>query len=310
MKQLDGGKNVLADRDARLMRARLSLEGLSVGDAFGQQYLNTSKHTHYVRHRLLFKGPWSYTDDTVMAVSIFECIARHGRIDQNELARAFARRYAADPNRGYGMACAGLLESVAAGADWHQLATGLFGGQGSMGNGSAMRVGPVGAYFADDLDAVVEQARASAQVTHMHPDGQAGAIATALAAAQAWAWRNSDPSKHRGQLIPSVIDRTPQGPTRTGLEIAAQLPLAASVEQAVRLLGNGDQVTCRDTVPFCIWCAARHLDSYTEALWNAARAFGDMGTNCAIVGSIVALAVGPKGIPRDWLVAREPLPLD
>ena len=172
-----------------------------------------------------------------------------------------------------------------------------------------MRVGPVGAYFADDLDAAVDQARASAQVTHMHPDGQAGAIATAVAAACVWTWRNSDLPPHRQQLIPVVMERTPAGPTRAGLEKAARLPLTASVDEAVRLLGNGDHVTCRDTVPFCLWCAARHLDSYEEALWTAASAFGDMDTNCAIVGSIVSLAVGPEGIPRDWLVAREPLPL-
>jgi len=297
-----------SDHEERLVRARLSLDGLSVGDAFGQQYLRTSKHTHYVRHRLLFAGPWMYTDDTVMAVSIVECLARWGRIEPDELARAFIRRYVADPDRGYGAGCAGLLEAIASGGDRRELAGGLFDGQGSMGNGSAMRVGPVGAYFADDLDAVVEQARASARVTHMHPDGQAGALAVAIAAA--WASRKRDcagVTDHR-DLFTTVIAHTPEGPTRAGLEKAADLPLEESVERAAGVLGNGSYVTCRDTVPLCLWCAARHMDSYTDALWNVARAFGDMDTNCAIVGSIVSLAVGREGIPPEWLAARERLP--
>ncbi len=49
-----------------------------------------------------------------------------------------------------------------------------------------MRVAPLGAYFADDLPCLVTEARASAEITHAHPEGQAGAIAVAVAAA--WAW--------------------------------------------------------------------------------------------------------------------------
>lgn len=54
---------------------------------------------------------------------------------------------------------------------------------GSMGNGAAMRVAPIGAYFADDLDKVLSHARASAEVTHGHREGIAGAMATAVASA-------------------------------------------------------------------------------------------------------------------------------
>lgn len=59
----------------------------------------------------------------------------------------------------------GLLDSIRQG-HWRGEARSLFGGQGSFGNGSAMRVAPLGAYFADDLDMVVEQAERSAVTTH------------------------------------------------------------------------------------------------------------------------------------------------
>jgi ADP-ribosylglycohydrolase len=58
-----------------------------------------------------------------------------------------------------------------------------FDGMGSWGNGAAMRVAPLGAWFAEDLDTVVAEAIRSAQVTHAHPEAAAGAVAVAVAAA-------------------------------------------------------------------------------------------------------------------------------
>lgn len=54
--------------------------------------------------------------------------------------------------------------------------------------GGAMRVAPLGAYFADALSRVAKEAQASSRVTHFHAEGVAGTVATALAAAIAWQW--------------------------------------------------------------------------------------------------------------------------
>jgi ADP-ribosylglycohydrolase len=74
-----------------------------------------------------------------------------------------------------------------------------------------------------------------------------------------------------------------------------------------REVGCGDQITAMDTVPFCLWMAAAHLTNYEDALWTTARVGGDIDTNCAIVGGIVALAVGTDGIPLEWQGRREGL---
>ena len=73
-------------------------------------------------------------------------------------------------------------------------------------------------------------------------------------------------------------------------------------------VGNGSKVSAQDTVPFALWCAARHLDDYAGAMWSTLSVGGDIDTNCAIVGGIVSLAVGREGIPSDWLWFREALP--
>lgn len=84
-------------------------------------------------------------------------------------------------------------------------------------------------------------------------------------------------------------------------------PLNHSVEAAVNLLGNGSRIISPDTVPLCLWCAARHIDSYEEALWTTVSALGDRDTTCAIVGGIVSLNTGIDGIPQPWRTARESL---
>jgi ADP-ribosylglycohydrolase len=66
-------------------------------------------------------------------------------------------------------------------------------------------------------------------------------------------------------------------------------------------------VIASDTVPFCLWCAARHASSYTDAIWTTVSGLGDRDTNCAIVGGIVALSAGRDSIPPGWLKAREPI---
>ena len=57
-----------------------------------------------------------------------------------------------------------------------------------------------------------------------------------------------------------------------------------------------------------LWLSARYLANFEDALWTTAAAYGDMDTNCAIVGGIVAMYTGRAGLPERWLKCREPLP--
>ena len=166
---------------------KLSLDGLGLGDALGEML---SYQAHTAPRRLaennLPAGPWFHTDDTEMAISISAVLKSHGSVHQDALAKRFARRFERDPERGYGKMTRIQMREIMAGAKWRDMAANAFGGQGSMGNGSAMRVAPLGAYFADDLERCAEEAKASSLVTHTHPEGVAGAIAVAVAAAMAW----------------------------------------------------------------------------------------------------------------------------
>jgi ADP-ribosylglycohydrolase len=289
----------------------LSLEGLSVGDAFGQCFFSAFNHLPMPgRPRLLPPAPWVYTDDTAMACGIVEVLLRLGEIDQDELAITFAKRFMADPDRGYGGMAKSILTEIYAGHPWHRVAPLAFAGNGSMGNGSAMRVAPLGAWFADEISALIEHAARSATVTHAHPEGVAGAIAVALAAAFAWNHTRQDARRAGDKLLEFAHDLTPAGQTRDGIARARDLPRDADVRRAADVLGNGERITCPDTVPLCLWIAARHFDNYVDALWTTASAMGDIDTNCAIVGGIVSLSDFMLGVPDTWCAARGPIPLD
>ncbi len=320
-----------ADHDARMERALLALDGLSVGDAFGASIFDPAMPDPLHRPRPLPAPPWITTDDTEMAAGIVEVLRGHGRVDQDELARVFERRYWADTDRGYGPNVHAIFRAMRRGVSWREAALAPAGvppafgwlervgvwlgwmkpppdrGRGSLGNGGAMRVAPVGAYFADDVAAVIEQARASSEVTHAHPDGIAGAVAVALAAAWAWRCRAGSETHTPQGMLDHVIAHTPGGPTREKLARGRTLPTGVSPDEAARELGIGTPITSAETVPFTLWCAARHLTDYEEAVWTAAGVGGDIDTMCAIVGGVVALGAGRESIPAAWLQAREPL---
>jgi ADP-ribosylglycohydrolase len=288
------------------MRIRTSLLGLAVGDALGSMLDRTAPAF------TIAPGPWKWTDDTAMALSVVELLERDGTLDPDALADAFLARFIAEPDRGYGAGTYGLLARIQYGAVWREAVTQMFGGKGTFGNGAAMRAAPIGACFAPDLDRVRAEASRSAEPTHAHPDGAAGAVAVAIAIAAALATRHA-------LTIAEVARWTPPSLTRDGLLRADALGLACDVERAGTELGTGSHVTSQDTVPFALWCAARHLDSYEAAVLAATTHRGRVDPNAiftvdrdtlgAIVGGIVACATGIDGIPAAWREACEPLPL-
>lgn len=291
----------------RLARARDSLEGLCCGDAFGERFFLPEGLAHSMIHsKDVPAPPWFYTDDTMMAMSIVATLDQHGEINSDSLAKHFAHHY--DPSRGYGPSMHQLLVEIRAGLDWRSRSRALFRGQGSFGNGSAMRVAPLGAYLADDLDAIPEQATRSAMTTHCHPEAIAGAIAVALAAGLAALSGISRRPREPQEFLERVHSKTPDSQVRNGIRKATTLVGETSPRVAASVLGNGSEITCQDTVPFCLWCAATYLHSYEEALWSTVSALGDRDTTCAIVGGIVVMYNGVQNIPKGWLECRESMP--
>ncbi|MFD7556230.1 ADP-ribosylglycohydrolase family protein [Streptomyces sp. NPDC059835] len=257
-----------------------SLAGLAFGDAFGDRWFGILRREGpaALEARILPPEPlWQWSDDTAQALVLVRELAEGGgTVDQDRLARRLAEAYADDTHRGYGASMHDVLRRIGAGEDWREVVAGQFGGQGSWGNGAAMRVAPLGAWLAEDLDAVAEQAAGQSEVSHHHPE--------------------------------AVADRLPVGDVRSGLRIAARMPDHTSVRHAAEVLGSGYRMSGPDTVPYALWCAATHLDDLHEGLWSTVAGRGDIDTTCAIAGGVIAARTGVAALPPAWHAAREPLP--
>ncbi|MET9486620.1 ADP-ribosylglycohydrolase family protein [Nocardia sp. NPDC006630] len=289
--------------------ARDSLDGLSVGDALGAQFFVPGSSVPDLLAGRPPAGPWPWTDDTEMACSVHTEIRTRGTIDRSALATAFADR--CEPYRGYGAGTVVVLHQIRDGRPWAEAAGDAFGGHGSWGNGAAMRVAPLGAHFAGNPDRAAAQGARSAEITHRHPEAILGAMSVAVAASHAAATRETGctPAELLDAVDPYLID----GHTATGIRRAREL-LGHTVAEAAYELGNGARVSAQDTVPFTLWAAATYLRDYPAAIIACIEAGGDADTTAAIVGGIVAAhtgignRAGVRGIPQEWLRAREPLP--
>lgn len=294
------------NHDERLNRAKWALEGLSVADSLGGffEFGNPHNLSHFIKTRTLPSPPWRWTDDTSMALSIYEILRKFGEINQDALATSFAQHF--DRRRGYGMGARVLLTKIQQGSAWRDLASAMFNGTGSFGNGSGMRIAPLGAYFADDLPTLVEQAKLASEITHMHPEGIAGGIATAVATGIAWQVRGQ--AITRQEFIARILPYIPDSGVKRGIQQAHDLPDNLSLIDVVEAIGNGSSVSSQDTVPFVLWSAGEKLTDYEEAIWQTMSAGGDVDTTSAMVGGIVASYLGEGAIPSTWLEHRESLP--
>ncbi len=190
--------------------ARDALRGLAVGDAFGAQFF-VLDNLPGLRERRLPAAEWPWTDDTEMACSVFDVLRRRGSVDQHELAHGFAHRH--DFDRGYGPAMNRLLRLVREGGRWQELAAELFDGQGSWGNGAAMRVAPL-ALVCRDLAEAAAQAGRSARVTHTRirrrwPGRYCGGGSRVRRTRRRWLVTGA-------QLLAAVEELTPEGRVRSG----------------------------------------------------------------------------------------------
>ena len=137
-----------------------SLLGAISGDFIGSVYEYNAPHTTDFK---LFTSHSHITDDSVLTIAVADAIL-NGKQYQKYI-HAYARKY---PDSGFG----GYFRKWMYSNDPQPY--------NSYGNGSAMRVSPVGWAF-DTVEDVLSEAEASASVTHNHPEGIKGAQAVVLA---------------------------------------------------------------------------------------------------------------------------------
>lgn len=298
----------MTDHKTRLELAAKALLGIAIGDAFGESFFGEADFVAaHLAARTVPPTSWEFTDDTVMALAVYEELEHDGHVDQDRLAAKFARNYDLDNRRGYGGTAHKVLREIGEGLDWREVSRSVFDGMGSMGNGAAMRVGPLGAFHAaaDGRFHSKEDAMLSAAVTHANAEAIGGAIAIAVATELATQIGLGFKSLSAAEFISQVAAEIPECDTKYKVAKAASFPASTHLETLKAVLGNGSKMLAQDTVPFAIWCAAHHLHDFEAAVWFAVSALGDRDTIAAMVGGIVIMACEPDSIPLSWADAVE-----
>ena len=243
--------------------------GAIVGDIVGSIYEWDNIKT---KEFPLFGQNCEFTDDTVMTIAIAEGLMNGGAPeDFVEAMKRLGRMY---PNAGYG----GHFRRWLFSEDCSPY--------NSWGNGSAMRVSPVGWFF-DTLEMTEKAAEVSAAVTHDHSEGIKGAQATAAAIFLA---RNNKPKKEIKYYIEG----------KYGYDLSRTL-------DEIRPKYEFDE-SCMGTVPEAI-TAFLESEDFEDAIRNAISLGGDSDTLAAITGSIAEAAYGVLDEIRLKAISLLDLPL-
>jgi ADP-ribosylglycohydrolase len=223
--------------------------GAIAGDIIGSIYearpIKTTQFPLFHRH----SHP---TDDTVLTIALADSILS-GRDYVDNLKEYFCRY----PEAGYGVAFARWAMSIKR-APYN-----------SWGNGSAMRVSPVGFAYAS-LDEVLDRAKASAEVTHNHPEGIKGAQATAAA-----------------------IFLARSGTAKSGVKEYVEKQFGYDLNEPLDELRRrySFDVSCQGTVPAAL-VAFLDAEDYEDAVRKAISVGGDSDTLACITGGIAQAFYG------------------
>lgn len=229
--------------------------GAIVGDVVGSIY---EWDNHRSKDFPLFKDECFFTDDTVCTVALADCLMSNG--DPTKYLQDYCRKF---PNRGYG----GMF------AEWIDYKNPK--PYNSFGNGAAMRISPV-ALALTDWDSVERKTIEFTEVTHNHPLGIAGALATSEAIFRA------KTATDKAFLVDLLLKYYP----------------TYDVTETVDTLRPHYRFneTCQGTVPQALTCVIYSTD-FEDAIRNAISVGGDSDTLAAIVGGIAESLY--KGVPSD-----------
>jgi poly(ADP-ribose) glycohydrolase ARH3 len=271
--------------------------GSALGDAIGEKAF-VYPQEELLRSKLEQLSEVRYTDDTAMALGLAESIISKGCIDEQNLGITFNNNFECEPWRGYASGPPTVFALAKQGdITYSEAAQSLFGGQGSLGNGAAMRIVPVGLFFHKSKD-IYEQACASARVTHVHPVGMDGAAVQAFAVAQA-VKLDPDVGFSPEELAQILIDfsRTPE--IQEKMRLVQQL-IGQSVlpDAAAKLIGR--TVAVHESMPFAVYSFLRNAQSFEDCICCAIMNGGDRDTLGAMAGAISGAYLGVEAIPQSW----------
>ncbi|MFX1359760.1 MAG: ADP-ribosylglycohydrolase family protein [Promethearchaeota archaeon] len=294
-----------------------TLLGVALGDTLGHPFEGVLREDIYSKftdfkefinsHKKLFN---TYTDDTQLTLHTAEALIQSSGFNLDNLIREYIK-WLDDPPIGPGYGCLTSIHKLRYGIPWQKAAS------NSGGNGTAMRISPIGLFFSNNLKALKTIALKSSIITHSHPAASAGAIVVARAIAYL-----IDKSPNEGfsideffEVITSSISNSKEdiweefieilGKVKKNLNISIDSGLIKFSQIGVKSPYFIEQYFGKafvhpytlSTVACAIFIFLNKLNSFEECIFELATAGGDSDTVGAIGGSLAGVYFGLENIP-------------
>jgi len=296
-----------------------TLLGVSIGDTLGQPFegiIRERIHSQFKdfkefikNNRRLFK---TYTDDTQLTLHTAEALIQGSGFNENNFIREYVK-WLDDPPIGPGFGCISSIQKLKYGISWKKAAS------NSGGNGTVMRVSPIGLFYCKDIKSLKNAALKSSIITHSHPAASAGAIviARAIAFLIDKSVETSFSIEEFFDTIISSISNSQEKIWEEFIEILNKVKdkLNISVETGLIKFSQAGVKSpffiedylgkafvhpyALSTVACAIFVFLKNLNSFEECIFQLATAGGDSDTVGAIGGSLAGAYFGLGNIPDD-----------
>jgi len=283
------------------------LLGTAIGDALGMPNEDLSKkrsldlYGGHIKdfippHRDSVNGHLNrgcYTDDTQLTLIIAESIIECKGLNPERLAGNFCSWYKSKDERNRGHACSQACERLLAGVPWYEA------GANKAGVGGAMRVAPVGLWYAGQPEDVAEMAALSCRITHRNIVAIDGAVTIAYAISLL-----STADDCGKSLINILIKSVKSSEFKAKLQdVDFALKSGLGIDEAIQLLGNSEAAA--EGVPLALFIFLSSPRDYANMVLSAANATGEVGgdtdTIACMVGALSGAYNGISNIPPPWV---------
>ncbi|XP_043493896.1 ADP-ribose glycohydrolase ARH3-like isoform X3 [Polistes fuscatus] len=323
--------------DLQLLKSKFrgSMLGVLMGDCLGAPYENDEllsrgsklvlqKSFNKLESPVTFKAPvMQFTDDSAMTRCVAESLIEKEDLDLIDLAKRFVKSYYQEPFRGYGPGVVTVFQKLRGNKFKDVLlpAREQFNGQGSWGNGGAMRVAPIALFSYQNYEKLIDRTRRATEITHTHKTGIDGAILQAIAIQQCLGLNPKDKlnvtnfikeliekmdkieEDDEGLATSYSLDLVEPQPYKLKLEMLQELITkdedVLNSEEVIRLLGNS--IAALHSVPTAIFCFLRAQESIKDietenplrrAIQYAITLGGDTDTIGSMTGALAGAFYG------------------
>jgi ADP-ribosylglycohydrolase len=268
-----------------------------------EDYLKTGRVGEFGRFPFCFG---QYSDDSQLARELIQSYVTCKKFDPSDYAERIKLIFAEKRIVGFGYSTKEAAKRLVRGIPWQESGT----SPPSAGNGSAMRAAPIGLFFLNNLQALIQAAHNQGCITHKDPRCSAGAVAISGAVALVLQEKTITPNS----FISSLADWTRKIEPGFASELMELIKyLSMPPEEAVTYISKAglaidymDEDGWQGISPFVIssvlWSLYSFLrtpDDYWETICTAIRVGGDVDTTAAMAGAISGAYLGIGAIPSD-----------